>query len=565
MLSIRKLGAIGRTYHHIGRYRRIIQILFKYGFGELLDTLKIEQYIELGLQKISRKHRETVERLTAPERFRLALEDLGPTFIKLGQVLSTRPDLIPLDYIAELSKLQDEIPPFPYDEVREIVKAELGDYPEEIFASFNHRPVAAASLGQVHRARLKTGEDVAVKVQRPGITRQIEIDLEILLHISQLMERHLKELNIIKPSKIVDEFSRSLEEELDYTVEISHIERFHRQFEDNDTVHVPRVYRALSTRRILTMEDIHGIKASKIGELEEKGYDLKELASRGADLMMEQIFIYGFFHADPHPGNIFVLPGNIICYIDFGMMGRVNRQEREDFADMLICVVRKRDDKLVDAVLKLTDYRQEPDREAFQRDISAFVDRNLYQPLKDLNLGEVLQQLLELATRYGLTIKPHLYLMMKALSQVESLGAELDPDFDIISHARPFISRIQLARFNPKRLAEEVFDSGLDLFNLLRIIPGEIQTILKQVKDGKLRIEFYHRGLDKMLTTHDQISNRIAYAIVLASLIVGSSLIVLSKVPPLWGDIPVIGLVGFLVAGVMGFWLLITIIRHGRM
>jgi len=565
MLSIRKLTAIGHTYHHIDRYRQILQVLFKYGFGELMDSLKIEQIWEAGLRKISRKRREAVDTLTGPERFRLALEELGPTFVKLGQVLSTRPDLIPLTFIEELTKLQDEVPPFPYSEVREIIQAETGKFPEELFESFDEKPLAAASIGQVHRARLKNGSDVVVKVQRPRIKKTIEIDLEIMLHLAGLMERHLEELQVIQPSRIVEEFARTLEEEIDYTVELSHIERFAKQFEKNDTIRVPRVYRELSTERILTMENIHGIKGSDLEALKRGGYDLPLLAERGADLIMKQIFVHGFFHGDPHPGNIFFLPENIICYVDFGMMGRIGRSEREDFADMLMAVVQRNDKKMVEAMLKLTEYDIEPDREKLELQMGNFIDRYLYLPLKDLRLGRLLQQLLELVTENRLTIKANFFLMMKALSQVESLGVELNPDFEIITRAKPFVQRVQMARLNPKRIAEELFESGSELVSLLKDIPGEVRSILEQTRNGKLKIIFQHRGLDRILTTLDRSSNRVAFAIVLAALIIGSSLIVLSGVPPTWFDIPIIGLVGFLVAGMMGFWLLITIIRHGRM
>ena len=565
MLSIRKLTAIGHTYHHIDRYRQILQVLFKYGFGELMDNLKIEQIWEAGLRKISRKRREAVDTLTAPERFRLALEELGPTFVKLGQVLSTRPDLIPLTFIEELTKLQDEVPPFPYSEVREIIQAETGKFPEELFESFDEKPLAAASIGQVHRARLKNGSEVVVKVQRPRIKKTIEIDLEIMLHLAGLMERHLEELQVIQPSRIVEEFARTLEEEIDYTVELSHIERFAKQFEKDDTIRVPQVYRELSTERILTMENIHGIKGSDLEALKRGGYDLPLLAERGADLIMKQIFVHGFFHGDPHPGNIFFLPENIICYVDFGMMGRIGRSEREDFADMLMAVVQRNDKKMVEAMLKLTEYDIEPDREKLELQMGNFIDRYLYLPLKDLRLGRLLQQLLELVTENRLTIKANFFLMMKALSQVESLGVELNPDFEIITRAKPFVQRVQMARLNPKRIAEELFESGSELVSLLKDIPGEVRSILEQTRNGKLKIIFQHRGLDRILTTLDRSSNRVAFAIVLAALIIGSSLIVLSGVPPTWFDIPIIGLVGFLVAGMMGFWLLITIIRHGRM
>ncbi len=565
MFSIRKLTGIGRTYLHVNRYRQIIQVFFKYGFDELFDVLKIGRLVEFGRRKFSRSGRKRVETLSAPQRLRLALEELGPTFIKFGQILSTRPDLIPLPFVVELSRLQDQVPPVAAAEIETAFRQEMGKSPREIFSEFDPRPVAAASIGQVHRAVLPDGTEVAVKIRRPGIKKTIEIDLEIMSYLAGLMERHLTEFQIIRPQRIVQEFARTLEEEIDYTVEAGHVERFARQFRDREGIVVPRVFREFSSEGVITLENIEGVKASRLDILREGDYDCPTLASRGADLMLAQIFEFGFFHGDPHPGNIFILPDNVICYLDFGMMGRINREERERFADLLQAVVRKDESRAAEAILALTDHDGDPDRSRFEREIGAFIDRYLYRPLKELKIGEVLQRLFDLAVSFRLTIKPNLYLMMKAVSQVESLGTELDPEFEIISRARPFVERIQWARFHPKRLAEEAFASGSDLVSLAREIPAELSSILKQTRAGKLNIVFQHRGLEKLRTTLDQTGNRVAYAIVLAALVVGSSLVVLSGIPPTWNNIPLIGLAGFLAAGLMGFGLLISIIRHGKM
>ncbi|MDJ0668985.1 MAG: AarF/UbiB family protein, partial [Desulfobacterales bacterium] len=262
MLSIRKIGVIGRTYRHLTRYRQILAVFFRYGFGDLVDLLKIDQYIEIGLQMISRNRRERLEKLSRPERVRLALEELGPTYVKLGQVLSTRPDLIPVDFITELAKLQDEVPPFDVAEVERIVTAELGAAPDEVFASFDRTPLASASIGQVHRATLPDGENVAVKVQRPGIKRIIEVDLEIMLHMATLMERHIEEIAFFRPVKIVEEFAKALEREIDYSFEAVNMERMAGQFLSDRTVYIPKVYRDFTTERVLTAEFIDGIKIS---------------------------------------------------------------------------------------------------------------------------------------------------------------------------------------------------------------------------------------------------------------------------------------------------------------
>ena len=562
MISIRKIGVMGRTYRHAKRYGEILNVLIKYGFGDLVDVLNIKQHIEIGIEKITGKEPERIAKLSRPERVRMTLEELGPTFVKLGQLLSTRPDLIPLEYVQELSKLQDNVPAFPYDEVRAAVKAETGRFPEEIFGSFDQTPIAAASLGQVHKAILKhTEEVVAVKVQRPNIQQTIEVDLGIMLHLASLMERHVTEIEAFHPTQAVNEFARSIEEELDYTLEASHIEHFARQFLDDETVYIPKVYRYLSTQRFLVMEFIDGIKASALDRLKQDRYDLQEIASRGADSILKQISVFGFYHADSHPGNIFILPNNVICFIDFGMMGRIGQQEREDFTDFVELLINKDENKIVDALLKLTNYAEDPNRSELQRDLMEFIDRYAYLPLKKLEIARMLQSVLEILTKQGMSLKPDLYLMIKALSIAEGLGRSLDPEFEIVNHAKPFFRNIKASRYTPKRIAGDLVDSGTELLRLFKEIPGEVREVLKNVRDGKLKIEIEYRALDRTLYRLDLISDRIASAIVLASLIVGSSIIILSKTPPTWHDMPVIGLVGFLIAAV---WGLTSILRSGR-
>jgi len=564
MIGIRKIGVMGRTYRHAKRYQEILHVLVKYGFGDLVDTLNIKEHVDVVIEKVARHEPEQVDKLSRPERVRMALEELGPTFVKLGQLLSMRADLIPLEYVQELSKLQDNVPPFPYDEVREIIKSETGRFPESIFHTFHHQPIAAASLGQVHRAILKdTEEEVAVKVQRPNIQQTIEVDLEIMLHLASLMEKHLTEVEVFHPTKIVNEFARSLEDELDYTVEASHLERFARQFLDDETMYVPKAYRQLSTPRVLVMEFIDGLKASDVAHLKRRGYDPQVVASRGADSMLKQIAVFGFFHADPHPGNIFILPNNVICFIDFGLMGRINQQEREDFTDFVDVLFQKDENKVVDALLKLTDAADAPNRSELQRDLMEFIDRYAYLPLKELDIGKMLQTVVDLLRRQGMSLKPNLFLMVKALSIAEGLGRALDPEFEIVKHAEPFFRRIKASRYTPQRITRDLIDSGTEALRLFREIPGELREVLKNAREGNLKLALEYRGVDHALSRLDVITARIAQAIVLASLVVGSSIIVLSKTPPTWHGMPVIGLAGFLIAAAMGLGLLTSIFRIG--
>jgi len=565
MFSIKKIGAINKTYRHLNRYQGILRVLFKYGFSDVLERLHIDQYLESGLQMINRKPREQIDKLSRPERLRMSLEELGPTFIKFGQVLSTRSDFIPPDYLFELAKLQDDVPPFSYDDVESIFLAEMGHKPEELFAEFKREPFAAASIGQVHEGVLRDGDKVVVKVQRPEIEKIIAVDLEILAHIAALMEKYLEELQGHRPTSIVEEFARTISKEIDYSVEIGNIERFAKQFERNKTIYVPKVYRDLSCERILTMENIQGLKASDVDQLRKQGSDLPLVAERGTNLIMEQIFVHGFFHADPHPGNIFILPDNLICFLDFGMMGRLSRQNRDDFTDLVLYIVARNERKVMESVLKLTNHYEDINRDALSRDLSEMLDRYLYLPLKELEAGKILQDLLELVSRHQIFFKPNFYLMMKAITTVEGVGRILDPDLELLKLAQPFMKKVKSDRLRLNRIAEEAGLATSEYVDLLRDLPEELRSILSQLRQGRMKLEFEHRGLSDLRVALDQVSNRISFAIVLASLIIGSSLIILSGIPPKWHGIPIIGLIGFLLAGVMGFWLLLSILRHGRM
>ncbi len=564
MLSIRKIGVFGRTYRHLNRYRQILAVLFKYGFGDLVDLLHIDQYIEIGLQMISRKRRERLERLTRSERIRLALEELGPTYIKFGQILSTRPDLIPVELVGELAKLQDHVPSFPYEEVEAIVEKELGSSPEDLFQSIETTPLASASVAQVHRAVLHNGDTVAIKVRRPGIRRTIEVDLEIMLHLATLMERHVEEISLHKPVRIVEEFAEALEKEIDFTIEAGNIERMGRLSLGDATIYVPKVYRDYTSLRVLTIEFVDGIKISRIDAIAAAGLDRALLCRRGADVMFKQIFCYGFFHGDPHPGNIFVLSGNIICLVDFGMMGAVNRQTREDFVDLIDAVVHRNENRTAQMLVKIAVWEEKPDMRRLEKDVADFTARHLYRPLKDIRMGRLLHQVLELASRHRLRIPPDVFLMLKAITAVEGVAMQLDPDFDVFGQAAPFVRSVKMERYRPGRVAEEVLHTGGDLLRFVQEFPKELLDILQQLKQQKLSVNLHFEGLDAMLETHDQISNRISFAIIIAGLVIGSSIIVISEIPPLLFGISLLGIIIFVTAALLGLWLLWNILRGGR-
>jgi ubiquinone biosynthesis protein len=568
MLSIRKIGVFGRTYRHLNRYRQILAVLFKYGFADLVVRLNIDQYLEFGRKMIRPRPPETggrIERMARAERARLILEELGPTFVKFGQILATRPDLIPVDFIREFSRLQDEVPPFSENEVRRVVIQELGKPPEEIFASFDPVPVAAASIAQVHRATLHDGDPVAVKVQRPGIARTIEIDLEIMLHMATLAERHVTELALHRPVRIVEEFARTIEREIDFSIEAGNMRRMARLFLDDDTVFIPSVYHEYSSSLVLTCEYITGIKISKIDELDAAGLDRRLITRRGADLVLKQVFVHGFFHADPHPGNLFVLPDNVICLLDFGMTGTIDQQTREDFVDLVDAVVHRHEARATRVLLRITDWDQEPDRRRLERDVADFIGLHLGKPLKEIELGPLLNRLLELASQHRLRIPPPIFMMLKAISAVENVARRLDPDFDIFEQARPFIVHVKTSRYKPSRITDDLLNIGSALMEFSHQFPRDLLELARLLRQERLTVRVEPLGLDRILATHDQTSNRVAFAVIIAALLIGSALIVISNTPPLIWGISAIGLAGFLLALILGLWLLVAILRKGSL
>ncbi len=565
MLSIQKINVIGRTYRHLNRYRQILSILIKFGFEDLIQQLRIDQYVEVGLQVVGNKKRAPEEKHTRAQRIRMAFEELGPTYIKLGQILSTRSDLIPQEFVVELSKLQDKVPPRPFSELRDLIEKELKQPILQVFSTIDETVLASASIGQVHRARLLGGEEVAVKVQRPGIKKIVEVDLEIMLYLATLMEKYIVETALHQPVKIVEEFARTLEKELDYSIEAANMARFARNFSDDASVYVPKVHRELSTTRVLTMEYIDGIKISNVAQIESAGLDKHQITAMGADLLLKQVFLHGFFHADPHPGNIFILPENVICLLDFGMMGSVDRHTREHFVELIDSVVSKDETRTTRVLLELTNWRTPPDLRSLERDVMEFIGDHFYKPLKELDFSQCMKDLIGVAAKHRLQIPQDLFLMIKTLASLDGVARALYPEFDLIAQARPFVVQVRMERFSPHRIARDILGVSRLLVRLGEQLPQDLLDILRTIREQRFRFTVTHQGLQEMLATHDQISNRISFSIVIAALIIGSALIVISKTPPFIYGISLIGIIGFLAAAIMGVWLLIAILKKGKL
>jgi len=563
-MLLKRFNQASRAVGNIQRGRVIVRTFLKYGYEDVARHLPLPRLFVHRFRMAHARHHD-IAQLPQPERLRMAFEELGPTFVKLGQLLSTRNHLLPKEFIVELAKLQDEVPPIPFPEVKAILERELHGPVEMYFASVDQKPVGSASIAQVHRATLLTGETVVVKVRRPGIEAKVRADLEIIAWLAGLLETHTESWKVHRPTAIVAEFSRRITQELDFSAEAGHLERFAHQFANETTIYVPKVFLKTSTLRVLTMEFVDGIRASNLDHVGKALLDRPLIATRLADLVLKQIFVHGFFHADPHPGNIYIMPGEIICFLDFGMMGFLDQQTRENFAGMMVAIAQRNEGDTAAALLKLAHAELDPPRPGLEADVAEFMHQHLYRSMGEMMFGPLATHLFALTARHQLTMPPDLFVMLKALSEMESLVAELAPNHDVLEQAKPFVHQIAKDRIGPRRLFRQLFDFGGGASTLLRELPMELRRLAAQLTGGKIKLTFHHDGLEPLNNTLERISNRIAFSVVLASLLIGSSLMIHADIPPKWHGVPVIGLAGYLFSGIMGAWLMFSILRHGKM
>ncbi len=563
-MFFQRFRKIGAAYQQAKRLRDIAGVLLKYGYDDLALRLPLPRAARIPLKRV-RDQQAEMQQLGQPERLRRACEELGPTFVKLGQLAAARTRILPPEFTDELAKLQDQVAPLPFSEIRRVIEEELDHPLAEVFASVTEQPLGSASIAQVHRAKLLTGEEVVIKVQRPGIQKTVGEDLAILRQLASLAEAHLPAWRLHQPVALVDELTRSLKKELDFTSEAAHLERFARQFRDEVTLFVPPVFLDHTTARVLVMGHVDGIKASHLDELTAAGLDRRELGVRIADLVMKQIFAHGFFHADPHPGNLRILPDRRVCFLDFGMMGFLDQRTREAFVDLIWGIARRSEGSVATALLKLTETDVEPVRGPFETDVAEFMHRHFYRAAGEIQFGQLVTSLVRLAHKHHLRLPPDLVVMLRALSLTEELVRQLNPEHDLIAQAKPFMKRTRMERLRPRRLLSNALEFAQELGETARELPNEVRRIVSQLKTGQARINFRHEGLEPATNAFERSTNRLSFALVVAALIISSSLIIHTKVPPMWGDVSVLGLAGYLLAGLMGFWLLVSILRHGKM
>jgi ubiquinone biosynthesis protein len=551
---------------HIPRYRQIVSVLHKYGLIEKLPTLALERF--LGIEIPVPNFREgAVIGKPLPERCRLALEELGPTFIKFGQIVSSRRDLVTDEFYEELTKLQTDVPPFSAREARAIVAHEIGRSVDEVFSAFEDKPVGAASIAQVHRAKLGDGTAVAVKIQRPDIQDVIERDLDILRDLAAFVERHAPDLSSLNPVGVVKDFSETLLKELDFTNEAVNAERFRKQFEDNVWIKVPVIYRDISTPRVLVMEFLTGIPVEDSTAMVDTGIDPRELAGHISDLIFEQIFDHGFFHGDPHPGNMLIAEGGVTALLDYGMMGSFTPAFRSSIAHLIAGLADKHLQVVMSSILAMSEEGYTSDSSRMLADVEAFADAHLNRPLRDINLGHVLNRLLELLRNNHLRMKGSFYLGIKALTQVEAIGRALDPDLNFIERGAPYAARLIRGKYGPTRMFDVLRNLLGESMDFLEEFPQDFRNIYQRIKRGRINIPLEHKidpkGFEPLRKTLDSIANRLANAILAASVLICSSIIVLADVPPFVGDVSIPGILGMVWGTYMCLRLVLSIWRHG--
>ena len=551
-----------QTYKELQRVRQILNTLIKHGFGYVVDRLNLQGYIPLGKRLFRIPKPEAIPK-NAAEQFKLVLEELGPTFIKFGQILSLRRDILSEDFIRELEKLQDDVPPFPVEHSKKEIISQFGKPADSLFASFDDKPLAAASIGQVHRAKLFDGRDVVVKIQRPGIRETVETDLSILMNLARLLEKYMPESRLYDPVGMVEEFSKSIRRELDFRIEGRSADRFKEIFKGSSTVYAPEVIWELSGMHVLTLEYSIGKKVTEVdGDIQYR----HDLAKKFNESYLVQIFEHGFFHADPHPGNIFILEDGRICFHDFGIMGHLDEEMVDNLSNIFLAFMDRDTGRMMDVYLEVGILTGEFDSKALKRDIRDFLERYYDLPLKEFSFAEFMEGLISIGRRYQVKAPTELLLFGKTFMTVESIVRTLDPDFNLVENIRPYTQVLLRKKlFEPSRLYRDVMKIGMEINSMLRNFPHDMRNIIRKLKEGRIEIEVRHDKLEDLELHIDKASNRLSFSLIIASIIVGSSIIMQTRMGPLLMGFPVIGVAGYLIAGFLGLWLVWAILRSGRL
>jgi len=556
---------IQTTIRHSKRYQQIINTFTKNGLSHLLYRIGLTKRKKFAREKEPHIDQNLVD---IGVKLRTALQELGPTFIKLGQIASTRRDVVPEAIAKELEKLQDDVQSFSYDEVEQIFQDNFGKTPEVMFADFSKEPLATASIGQVHTAKLPTGEKVAIKIQRPHIKDVVDTDLDILFHFARLIEEKTKWGKTYRILEIIEDFSMSLLNELDYLMEGRNAERISKQFTEDSTIHIPRIYWNFTSRKILTMEMIEGIKVTHVDQLDEDGYDRQVIAERIAHALFTQVLDHGFFHGDPHPGNIYILPHNVVSFLDFGLVGRLNEEMKYHTASILLAVQQNSANAIIETFREMELLDRVEKIKPLHRDLEHLLAKYYNATIIEINLGQLLVDIFSIAFRHEVEIPTDITILAKAILTAEEIIKQLNPSFNIMKTIEPFAIKIMQERYHPRNLLKQTLLDAIDDIDTLRELPKDVHEVTTTINKGRLKLNLNVENIPNFLQRFDRISNRLSFSIILLSfsilmvgLIIGASIAGETNV---LFKLPVIEL-GGVVATIMFLFMLFTIFRSGRM
>lgn len=543
----------------IKRFNDILLVLFEEGFDFLLSKIKLKSYVPIS-KRLKSKLRKSEER--RPEMMlRRTLERLGPTFIKFGQLLSVRPDLIPKEYSKELEKLQDKVESFSFNEVKSIIEKEFGKSIEHLFLHFEKKPIASASISQVHKAILKTGDKVAVKVQRPNVKHIMETDIEIMFYFANLLERYVEKIRRFKPVKIVNEFKEWTEKELDFRLEARNATRFYQNFKGSRTVRIPKVYDELTSERVLTLDFIEGIELHNISEIKKKKLDFNQIIKNGFDAIMTQVFVHGIFHADPHPGNIIVMKDNSIAFVDFGIVGYFDERLKNKCIDLLYGIV-EQDEELIMETLVSMGMDNEVNYEQLKSDISFIIQPLQHTSIKDIKVSRMLEEILDIALRHNLRVPAPFVLFGKTIVTLEGVAIEYDPNFKFVETAKPFIEKVVAKRASPIYVWKSFVHNLNRYRKFAEEFPEKADRALDKIQRGSIKVDIEDTDIRKLLMEIGRGSNRVAYGMLTAALLITSALLIQVQKGPTILGIPFLSLFSFVFASVLMFILFLSIVRE---
>jgi ubiquinone biosynthesis protein len=560
------ISGLFSTTRELPRLREISSVFVRHGLGELVRRAGIATLLERAGHVLQWGEASEIAPLEPQQRARLAFEQLGPTFVKLGQILSTREDLLPPTWTTELAQLHSHVPPVPFDDLLPQIEQVLGRSPFEVFGNLEREPYAAGSIAQVHRAKLASGAPVILKIRRPGIEAKIDADLRIIEHVAHLVEHEIPEVRRYRPVQIVGQLRGSLERELDLAVEARNTERFARNFSNDLNILVPRVYWEWTSSAMNVQEHIEGIRGNDLVAIDNAGLDRKALAARGADAVLKMILVDGFFHADPHPGNVMYLPGNRIALIDFGMVGRLSPVRRRQIVDLLAGLARHDEETMLEVLL---DWRGDDfvDEARLATDLGEFAFDYADMQLKDIKIGVLLRRVSAILREHSIVLPVDLTLMFKALISLEGLGRHYDPEFRLIERAKPFLDSALRERYQPAEAARRAQETLSDFFGLVTSMPRDLARLVKDARHGRMRVDLDLKRLDSFGHRLHSAMNRATIGIMTASLVVGSSIVMTVAEGPTLLGVPLLtffGLLGYLIAFVNSLWIIHSIWRSSR-